>query len=79
MGLANYDIRDIPEGYYEPAVQGGEIRQLCIPGYQTAAVYLPRGYGDSDRRYNTLYLIHGGGDSPAVPCRGGHKLRQLRL
>lgn len=65
MGLATYDIRQIPEGYYEPAVQGGEIRQLDIPGYQTAAVYLPWGYDNSDRRYNTLYLIHGGGDSPA--------------
>lgn len=64
MEIASYEIRQIPESYEKPETQGGKITQLMIPGYQHAAVYLPFGYEHSGCRYNTFYLIHGGGNNP---------------
>jgi len=61
-----------------PAVAGGQsdapvdtarVKIVSIPGSlpraRNGAVVLPRGYGESDRRYPVLYLLHGHG--------GGHR------
>lgn len=54
-------IRPIPEEYLKECERGGRIAELQIPDYRSAMVYLPFGYDDTDRRYSTFYLIHGGG------------------
>ena len=64
-----------PERYLEPVQNGGEIVKLQYtakryltdetPYEKTAYVYLPAGYdaNDKQKKYNVLYLMHGGGAS----------------
>ena len=62
-------IRPIPESYLAPCAQAGRVERVDYTttdghGYEKyALVYLPRGYDDSDRAYDVLYIIHGGGGS----------------
>ena len=71
-------FREVPQEYMRPCEKGGTIRtfQYMTRDNQTAGsrefeksalVYLPYGYDEKDTstRYNVLYLMHGGGDSPA--------------
>ena len=70
--------REPPEEYLGDAPAAGS--RVVSFGYMTrdriggsaeeygknALVYLPEGYdGAPDRRFNVLYLMHGGGDTPA--------------
>ncbi len=63
----------VPEEYFAPARHSGTVERVL---YKTKAydgtdslqekyayVYLPCGY-DSTKKYDILYLLHGGGDSP---------------
>ena len=58
------EIRPIPEQYLTEAAHGGRLEELEIPGFSPAAVYLPCGYDESETRYSTFYLLHGGGGNP---------------
>lgn len=66
------ELEEIPERYTEPAAQQGTLEKLEYDTWEsfsyeehaemltkTAWVYLPYGYTE-DRRYNVLYLSHGG-------------------
>ena len=55
------EIRAIPEAYREPCPRGGRLEKAEISGFPYALVYLPAGYDDSEERYCTFWLIHGGG------------------
>ena len=37
-----------------------------MPGFPDAVVYLPAEYDQSDKRYSTFYLLHGGGGDPSA-------------
>lgn len=64
-------ISAIPEQYFEPSGQPGQVIQVEYESHdytanespitKTAFVYLPYGYdeADTDTRYNILYLMHG--------------------
>lgn len=54
-------MKKIPNEYLEPCRQTGKTDEIEIPGYSSAVVYLPEGYDKSAERYNTFYLLHGGG------------------
>ncbi|MCM1490994.1 MAG: glycosyl hydrolase 53 family protein [Muribaculum sp.] len=66
-------VANIPKEYSNEATQKGVIDTLKYQATyngktieKEAIVYLPYGYdaGDKDKRYNVLYLAHGGGDNP---------------
>lgn len=71
--LLDTDILPIPAGYQQSADQRGQVVRFnyTTTSYATgqtidryAYVYLPYGYDtDTQRRYNVLYLMHGGGGS----------------
>ena len=54
-------IRPIPDEYRQPAEKQGSLVTLEVAGFSDATVYLPYGYADTDDRYDTFYLLHGGG------------------
>lgn len=54
-------IRPIPEEYLQPCDAPGRLEELTIPDFSPAMVYLPWGYDESDKRFNTFYLMHAGG------------------
>ncbi len=71
-------FKEIPREYFDVCEKGGTVktfkymtRDNQTPGSpefeKSALVYLPYGYDENDTktRYNVLYLMHGGGDSPA--------------
>lgn len=66
------ELEAIPEEYYQPAAQAGQMVQLdydtwesfsyaekSYPLRKTAWVYLPYGYTE-DEQYNVFYFMHGG-------------------
>ena len=57
-------LKPIPEAFLQPCERPGRLEELDIPAFSSALVYLPWGYDESDRRYNTFYLLHGGGGNP---------------
>lgn len=66
------DIRPIPDHIYLPAEKQGKIETFTYTATRgsekiskKARVYVPFGYNPKDkkRKYNVLYLIHGGGDN----------------
>lgn len=74
------DIKDVPSSYRQTASRQGKVVRM---DYQTtsyasggkmnkyALVYLPYGYDDdTDKRYNVLYIMHGGGGSQATYLGG---------
>lgn len=71
--LLDTDILPIPSDYQQTATQRGRVVRMdyTTTSYATgqtvnryAYVYLPYGYDtDMQRRYNVLYLMHGGGGS----------------
>lgn len=71
--LLDTDILPIPADYQQTATQRGRVVRMdyTTTSYATgqttgryAYVYLPYGYDtDTQRRYNVLYLMHGGGGS----------------
>ena len=60
---ARYDIREVPDGYYEKTTDGGRMDCVPVPGYRHALVYVP-GAAGKESRYPVIYLIHGGGNNP---------------
>ena len=71
-------FKEIPQEYFDVCEKGGTVktfkyttRDNQTPGSpefeKSALVYLPYGYDENDTktRYDVLYLMHGGGDSPA--------------
>lgn len=58
------EIRPVPQEYREECTHGGRILELQVPDFSAAAVYLPYGYDDSERKYDVFYLLHGGGGNP---------------
>jgi len=71
-------FKEVPQEYMNVCDKGGTIKtfKYTTRDNQTAGsrefeksalVYLPYGYDEKDTstRYNVLYLMHGGGDSPA--------------
>ena len=65
MIVAETRIPPIPEACLRPCAEAGTVERLPVPGYAPALVYLPHGYRDASARYPVLYLLHGGGGSPA--------------
>ena len=57
-------IQPIPEEYLKECARGGKLEELQIPDYSPAVIYLPFGYDETDQRYSTFYLLHGGGGNP---------------
>jgi len=66
------NIPPLPETINQPAVKRGTVETFyyTVSQNQTsirkrAQVYLPHGYRpkDTEKRYNVIYLIHGGGDN----------------
>ncbi len=66
------ELNDIPSDYYKPIEGGGTLVNLNYKTYESfsyaekskilekrAVVYLPAGYSE-DKKYNVLYLMHGG-------------------
>ena len=66
---ARYDIREVPDGYYEKTTDGGRMDCVPVPGYRHALVYVP-GAAGKESRYPVIYLIHGGGNNPEAFFRG---------
>ncbi len=58
------EIRAVPQAWLSPAVRGGRLETLKIPGWSDALVYLPYGYDAGDQAYSVFYLLHGGGGGP---------------
>ncbi len=67
------DVDAVPQSFYKPALNRGSVETLTYEVeidnkrvQKTAQVYLPSGYdaSDTERRYNVLYLAHGGNDNP---------------
>ena len=71
-------FREIPQDYFNVCEKGGVIKDFKYktrdnqtagsPEFEKSGlVYLPYGYDEKDTStcYNVLYLMHGGGDSPA--------------
>lgn len=71
-------FKDIPHEYFTPCENGGTITKFTYKTRdnqtvgsaefeKSALVYLPYGYDENDSsvKYDVLYLMHGGGDSPA--------------
>ena len=71
-------FKEVPREYFNVCDKGGVVKSFKYktrdnqtPGSpdfrKSALVYLPYGYDEKDdsTRYNVLYLMHGGGDSPA--------------
>jgi len=62
--------RKVPAEYCEK-MEGGRFEKInydsCVysqdrrAAKKTALVYLPKGYDEGDKRYKTLYIMHGGG------------------
>ena len=57
-------IRPVPGEYRTECARAGRVEEVGIPGFSPAAVYLPFGYDCTDMRYNTFYILHGGGGNP---------------
>ncbi len=63
-------VYEIPEKMLKPCDKCGRVERFEYESYtyevnnqklnKGAWVYLPYGYGDTDRKYNILYLLHGG-------------------
>ncbi len=71
-------LAEIPDEYYEPMENGGTLVNLNYDTYESfsyeeqeqvlhkrAVVYLPQGY-DENKKYNVLYLMHGGWSDETV-------------
>ena len=67
------DVDAVPQSFVKPAPNKGKLETLTYDVEignklvkKTAQVYLPYGYDadNSERRYNVLYLAHGGNDCP---------------
>ena len=66
-----FSVDDIPEAYLEESDQPGRVEKVRYTvsteeGDQVkiATVYLPRGYDDSEEKYNILYLLHAASGKP---------------
>ena len=68
----NDGIEEIPENYWKAADHKGKLESLNYTVVKdgkelnkSAMVYLPYGYNknDKNKRYNVVYLFHGGGDN----------------
>ena len=79
-------FKEVPREYFNVCDKGGVVktfkyttRDNQTPGSKefekSALVYLPYGYDEKDAStcYNVLYLMHGGGDSPAWYLGGGRR------
>lgn len=79
----------LPNNYRTPCKQSGSIERLY---YETANVnggmdekklhvYMPHGYNsdDKDKRYNVLYLMHGGGENEDLLLGGPDQNTELKL
>ncbi len=63
-------VYEIPEKMLKPCDKCGRVERFEYESYtyevnnqklnKGAWVYLPYGYGETDRKYNILYLLHGG-------------------
>ena len=84
-------FKEIPQEYMRVCEKGGTITTFKYktrdnqtagsPEFEKSAlVYLPYGYDEKDAstRYNVLYLMHGGGDSPAWYFGGEGQNTQLK-
>ncbi|MBP0960726.1 MAG: glycoside hydrolase, partial [Oscillospiraceae bacterium] len=57
--------KEAPGDYFNPCSQAGKVTTETynsINGSNTCLVYTPYGY-DSSKKYNILYLMHGGGEN----------------
>ena len=70
-------IRPIPEEVLQVCDTPGRLEELTIPDFSPALVYLPWGYDESDRRCNTIYLLHGGGGNPYSFFSGDGLLKNM--
>ncbi len=59
-------MKEIPREYLQECGRPGRLEKLPVPGFPDAVVYLPAEYDQSDRRYSTFYLLHGGGGDPSA-------------
>lgn len=83
------EIHPIPADYQKTSNQKGEVVRLdySTTSYENgqkidryAYAYLPYGYNDNPgRRYNTLYLMHGGGGSEETYFSGAGRESTLKL
>ena len=89
QSVTHASIPPVPRKLWSPAAKQGKIETFdytVTRGGETwtkqARVYVPAGYdaADGHRRYNVLYLIHGGGDNEKSflePPAGWLRLRDL--
>ena len=77
--MAVDEIRAIPEAYREPCPRGGRLEKAEISGFPYALVYLPAGYDDSEERYCTFWLIHGGGGDQYSFFQENGAFKNIRL
>ena len=70
-------MKEIPKNYTEPCNHPGRLETLEIPEFSAAMVYLPAGYDESTERYNTFYLLHGGGGNELTFFEGGQLKHML--
>ncbi len=70
-------FKEIPQAYFRECAKGGTVQKITYktrnnqvagsPDFEKyALVYLPNGYDEKDtgKRYDILYLMHGGSDNP---------------
>ena len=69
----SFKIKDVPQNYLKESTQQGKVEKFeyetnSYDDYnrnlkKSAYIYLPYGYNDldSETKYNTIYLLHGGG------------------
>ncbi|MDO4619443.1 MAG: alpha/beta hydrolase-fold protein, partial [Lachnospiraceae bacterium] len=87
------ELADIPAEYYKEMEDGGTLVNLNYKTYESfsydkkseelekrAVVYLPAGYSE-DKKYNVLYLMHGGWSDETVymgsPERGANAFKHI--
>lgn len=64
---AAYDLTDVPHG----DLHVHYFRSSAVERQRRLFVYTPPGYRSSDKRYPTLYLLHGSGDDETTWSEGG--------
>ena len=57
--ILNLLIRDVPHGTYHRELINSAVQKRP----ERCMVFTPPGYGEDDRAYPVLYLLHGGGDN----------------
>lgn len=90
MGFEKNAYKEVPESYFERMEQGGSIVKISYEAEdyvasegkygKNAYVYLPYGYDENDktRKYNVLYLLHGGADNEKWYFNSENDYEQLR-